>query len=277
MEYTPEYIRRAKIEEKLPQDLSTVTEAVLVRKLRVIDRSFSDDKRTFFITVDNLCYPLKIAADAMMTFGTESVTSVEYFRRVIERNDLIDVIVEPAQNGLYPITLYWIHINYVGSLSETGKFSKKDDGLFAMRTKAGEKAERIATRHLINEYNHVFHDALHISPGFFEIRYKGKRHRKPDRKCLSCRITFEVKKRNKDRHLRVSHSEARPFSSENTVDGWHVFVFPDMKPRYLANSTINDAISQGRYKQGRDRYDSWVDVDHLQPTTPIKCSTNNQA
>ncbi|CAH2904349.1 MAG: hypothetical protein PPHEMADM_5339 [uncultured Paraburkholderia sp.] len=141
--------------------------------------------------------------------------------------------------------MYWIHIEYVGSLSEAGAFRKKEDGLFAMRTKAGEKAERIVARKLKVDFGHSFSDPMLNSPGFFQIHYADKKDRKPDRICRRCGLTFEVKKRNRDSHYRMSHSVKRPFGSENHPEGWHAFVFRDRSIHFVPNATIAQAIADG--------------------------------
>jgi hypothetical protein len=109
------------------------------------------------------------------------------------------------------------------------------------------------------------------------IHYRDKKMRKPDspdRRCTVCGLAIEIKKRNKDRRLRVSHSEARPFISENAADGWHAFVFPDMRPRFVANAAIAAAIAAGRCSVERDRYDSWAEInaDAVEFAVPPECS-----
>lgn len=270
MEYAPEAVQRKGIGERASNEAQSLTGPAIIRRLRVTE--WLVERNSLFLAIDPLPFPLALAQDAVMTFGTESITAVEYCRRVIEDNDLIDAVVTPLKDGAFPIQMFWIHINYVDTPSMTGAFSRKDDGLFAMRAKAGEKAERIVTRQLRDDYGHRFPDGLCDSPGVFEIRYAGKKIRKPDRRCLNCGLTVEVKKRNKDKHLRVSHSSSRPFASENPDQGWHAFVFPDMNPRFLPNTAISQAIAKGRCTLGNDRYDAWADVDGLQLSTPPHCS-----
>lgn len=196
MEYTPLAASHITTEERPNNEISSLTGPALVRELRVDDFSFEGDWLRLHV---NACEaPLVIQRVHRMTFGTETVTAIEYLRRVLERGDLIDVIAYSAHNGAIPIDLFWIHIRYVGMPRDAGIFSRKEDGLFAMRTKAGEKAERIVAKSLLN-YDHSFDDRALNTPGYFEIRYDGtKRHRRPDLKCLNCGLTFEVKKRNKD-------------------------------------------------------------------------------
>lgn len=85
-------------------------------------------------------------------------------------------------------------------------------------------------------------------------------------------MTFEIKKRNKDRHKRVSHGEARPSASENSLDGWHAFVFPDMKSCFVSNAAIAEAIANGDFKPGQDDLDQWAEVDALVPRDLLRCS-----
>lgn len=212
-----------------------------------------------------------------MRFGTEAITALNYFKRVIERYDLIDAVVLPATNDVIPIQAFWIHIEYADNRNDTETFSQKDDGLFALRTKSGEKAERVATHILRDTYRHQFDPRFYKSPGFFEIRYADKKHREPDRRCLTCGTTFEVKKRNKDHHFRVSHSTKRPFTAENDLTGWHAFVFPDMAVYFIPNVAIAQEIMANKGKPGHDQYDQWMDVDQINPSEPPTCSTDPQS
>lgn len=86
-----------------------------------------------------------------------------------------------------------------------------------------------------------------------------------------------MKKRNKDYHFRVSHSDGRPFESGNELGpkDWHAFVFPDMKPRFVPNALIARAIANGQFTAGHDTYDTWADVgDAVTAYTPPRCSWN---
>lgn len=268
MEYIPTDYQSDPPQEVGIDCIYNIVESCIIRKVRIF--YYTINGNALFLYSRQLNIPLKISCDNKMHFGTEFITAKEYLRRVLEKDDYIDVVAFPSDNEYIDIALFWIHIVYIGNRKQAGKFSKKDDGMFAMRTKSGEKAERIVTRNLIAE-GHDFLPELSKSPGYFTIQYEGKRHRKPDRICLKCGITFEVKKRNKDQHIRVSHSETRSFESENKPDGWHAFVFPDMKPRYIPNKSIILAIENNEFRPGSDQYDSWADVDHLYPENPPKC------
>lgn len=268
MEYVPTDYRDSNTPEILIDQIETAQQPSIVRRISIIGHRKIDDDLLLYS--NSLSAPLYIKQTHKMRFGSESITSIKYFSWVLELNDLIDVVVLPSQDGKIRIDIFWIHIKYIGQKSDARKFSKKDDGLFALRTKSGEKAERVVTRDLISQ-GHSFPVSLSQSPGMFTIYYVGKGERKPDRKCTACGLTFEVKKRNKDNHLRISHSKARPFKQENTSDGWHAIVFPDMSINYLANQSIIDAIDTGTCVFGQDRYDAWADVDKLKPTAPPKC------
>lgn len=259
MEYTPEEIQRLVVGEKSASEAQALDRPALIRRIRVT--GFERQGGLLSLCTETLPLPLTIPEASIITFGDESVTAIEYFRRVIENGDMIDAVMLPQEAGVFPLKSFWIRIEYVGAPSAGQKFSKKDDGLFAMRAKAGEKAERIVARTLRDKFGHAFPPGMCDSPGYFEIRYIGKKQRKPDRKCLSCDLTFEIKKRNKDHHFRVSHSNGRTFASENALDGWHAFVFPDMKPRFVINAEIVQAITDKRFRPGKDNYDSWADID----------------
>lgn len=269
MEHTPEEIQRMQLEERLPCDVQTLAIPAILRRLNVI-RARKDGGFLLLYT-SQLPDPLVIATSGVLTFGTESITALDYFSRVIEQGDMIDAAVFPLLNGAFPVKSFWIHIEYAGTTENTSTFSQKDDGLFAMRAKSGEKAERVVTRILRDKFGHVFPEGMCDSPGFFEIRYTEKKFRKPDRKCLACALTFEVKKRNKDQHFRVSHSPRRSFLNENSASGWHAFVFPDMSAHFVPNAAIAQAINEGRYTQGQDQYDSWADVDSVESNDPPHC------
>jgi len=269
-EYTPSAV--ARIEERPVDDLLSLTEPALIRKLRI--ESISKDDSYLSLHALGFDVPLVIHRERRMVFGTETVTSIEYVRRVLERGDLIDVVARPMNGGIVPIDLFWIHIVYVGMPRDAGTFSRKEDGLFALRAKAGEKGERIVAKILRDKCGHSFDPTIFQTPGYFEIRYdKSKKQRRPDLKCLRCGVTFEVKKRNRDMRFRVSHSEGRPFSSENSYLGWHAFVFPDMKPRFLSNAVIERAIAKKNFARGADQYDSWADVygDEIVAMSPPQC------
>ncbi|SKC61871.1 hypothetical protein SAMN05445504_0046 [Burkholderia sp. CF099] len=269
MEYTPEEIQDLGIAEASVDDVPILNAPALIRRLRLVNRKSSGGE--LLMCTPQIALPLRISLDQTMKFGTETTTAGQYFRQVIERGDMIDAVIAPAINDVVPVMMFWIHIEYVGTPSQTGSFSKKDDGLFAMWTKSGEKAERVVARVLHDEFGHTFPAERFESPGFFEIRYEGKKIRKPDMTCLGCSLTFEVKKRNRDNHFRPSHSVGRPFDSENSRDGWHAFVFPDMEPNFLPNAAISQAIADRNFVPGSNQYDSWAQVDHLQPIDPPHC------
>lgn len=261
MEYTPDEIQRLDLDE-IPASLAPgLTGPAIVRRLPLTDVRVAQG--VLQITSSALSAPMFLAADHPMKFGQEIIEAFEYFKRVIEKGDLVDAAICPQENDGFPTISYWIHIDYIGAPLAVGSYSKKDDGLFAMRAKAGEKAERRVTNLLRNDFGHQFPLALHFSPGVFQIYYEGKRQRKPDRTCLSCGLTVEVKKRNKDYHYRVSHSSARPFASENNVGplDWHAFVFPDMSMEFVPNALIEQTIANNKFVPGSDRFDSWADVD----------------
>lgn len=277
MNYTPLAFSRINLQERASEEIATLTAAALVRELQI--DGFSIDGGWLYLYIIDSDIPLAIRQDHRMTFGTEVVTAIEYLKRVLERGDLIDVVARPARNGVVEIELFWIHIAYVGEIRSAGGFSKKEDGLFAMRAKAGEKAERIVARVLRDDCGHLFDTRVFETPGYFEIRYDStKRQRRPDLKCLNCGITIEVKKRNRDKRFRVSHSDVRPFSSENDLLGWHAFVFPDMKARFLSNAAIADAINNSRFEPGLDQYDAWADVhgEDICEMSPPKCQCENK-
>lgn len=271
MEYTPAEVAAAAMKKVVPADIHRMTGPALIRRLRLV--GFHLDDGWLDLIVDGLDMPLTIRQDHRMVFGGEGISAVDYLRRVLERGDLIDCVAAPKEAGRVPLRLFWIHIIYVGLPRDAGDFSKKEDGLFAMRAKAGEKAERIVAKRL-QSFGHSFPPELLDTPGYFEIRYDSKKkHRKPDRRCLVCGLTFEIKKRNRDHRFRVSHSDGRPFAAENKPDGWHAFVFPDMKPRFISNRVIIDAISRGLFDPGHDEYDAWADVrpDAVSVSDPPNC------
>ena len=153
-------------------------ESVLVRRICVTRARTQNG--FLLLNAKSFEKPLSIAGDTLMRFGTESITALNYFKRVIERYDLVDAVVLPTTGDVIPIKVFWTHIEYLDNRSNIGTFSQKDDGLFAMRTKSGEKAERVVTHLLSDTYGHQFDSSLYKSPGFFAIQYSGKKHRKPD-------------------------------------------------------------------------------------------------
>jgi hypothetical protein len=277
MEYTPRSVLGKGLPEALAVDVGNLVSPAIVRRLRTT-HAWTRQRKLLVIGIESLSAPVAIPCGRELVFGNETIAAREYFRRVIERGDMIDAVISPARDAVFPMTCFWVRIEFVGEPRDAGNYSKKDDGLFAMRAKAGEKAERVVARHLRDNLQHRFTAGMCDSPGFFEIRYAGKKTRRPDRKCTTCGLTFEVKKRNKDEKFRVSHSALRPFSTENALDGWHAFVFPDMKPRFVANAVIAQAIEAGRCEPGYDEYDVWVDIndDAIALSEPPRCSGPDQ-
>lgn len=260
----PEYVPAKFAKRRLPEaDVPGLTElrtAAIVRRLKVIrcTGGVGDDMH---LRIEGLDATLRIPKKQMMVFGDIKITALDYFYMVIEEGDHIDAVIGPIDGEAYPVECFWIRIVYQGSAEEAGSFSRKEDGMFAFRTKAGEKAERITAKILHRDFGHSFEPAMFDTPGHFVIRLdKTKKMRKPDRKCLACGLEFEMKKRNRDQRFRVSHSEGRPFGGENHPDGWHAFVFPDMKPRFVPNSKIADAIKQNHFEKGKDGYDAWAEL-----------------
>lgn len=275
MQYTPPSHRARNLLTCALEEARLRNDPCLVRELKVLKGECRDGM--LLVQVEPGPTLLSIPQGQVMTFQDESITAEVYFNRIIEIGDRIDCVV-PGNRPLdpaapLPLEMYWIHIVYEGTRSSGGTFRQKEDGDFALRTKSGEKAERVVARHLRFELGHPFPDALCLSPGVFTIRYAGKRERKPDRVCPACGLPFEVKKRNKDRRFRVSHSPDRPFESENTPDGWHAFVFPDMKPKFVSNAEILQAIRARAFTSGQDKYDSWADLHEgsIHVSEPPRC------
>lgn len=259
MEYVPNDYRHTSLRNAGVDVLINGTaDACVIRGVRC--RAVRPTKSRYLeLTLEGVSGPVLVDGQTSMIFGTETISIREYFVRVLEADDLIDLIVgagKPAE-----IKCLWIHIEHVGKPSDGRTFSQKDDGLFALRTKAGEKAERRVARHLAKNFGHRYEEATLQSPGRFCIYYVGKGIRKPDLVCNFCGLRVEVKKRNKDCLYRVSHSESRTFSSENSLEGWHCFVFPDYSLHFLPNSTISSAITAKHFVEGNDRYDAWIDID----------------
>ncbi|HEY9285347.1 MAG TPA: hypothetical protein VIP46_17980 [Pyrinomonadaceae bacterium] len=273
MPYIPVQFKGQQIKEgQLSDNMNAVNCFSLVRKAKLI--RYVVDKRASQILLyfAGRTSPFVIDLGQQMRFGDESISAYEYCKRALEVGDLLDFIIQP--NSITQVLIYWFHVRHLGSESEAGKYSKKEEGLFAFKTKSGEKAERLVTRLLRDKYGHQFSPELLDNPGVFTIYYKGKKTRKPDRVCSVCNLNFEVKKRNRDRHYRVSHSEARPFASENSADGWHAFVFPDMSVHFVPNAKIISAIQANIFTPGRDGYDSWATLDRsfIKDETPPVCT-----
>lgn len=257
--YTPKMIRQRSLRDVPAPIAKYLRTASVVRRLKVLDAAFTDTGLLKIIT-DHLV--LTIEPHRTMKFGPETITAGLYFQRVIERGDLIDAVVLPhVEDGSHPIEAFWIDIRYVGASPSDGWGTMKEDGQFAMRAKAGEKAERVVTRLLRDTAGHTFEEGACETPGFFEIRSKDKRIRRPDRICTCCGMTVEVKKRNHDTNFVVSHSDRRSFHTENAAHGVHAFVFADMQPRFVANSDIARALVNGRYQNGQGSHDRWAEIN----------------
>lgn len=235
--------------------------AAVFRRLKTVNAWFSDDGHWLSFSVEGVEKPLAIERARLMRFDKETVTAAAYCKLVLEQGDLIDAVLEPEQPDYIPIRIYWIHIQYEGTTAEARRFSKKEDGDFALRTKSGEKAERVVARDLRDRCGHVFPPRKLQPPGYFKIWYLDKGNRAPDLICESCGLVVEVKKRNRDRRYRVSHSRWRSFTSENRDNGWHAFVFADMKPRYVPNAQIARAFQNSQSSNSRDGHDTWTDIE----------------
>lgn len=224
-----------------------------------------------WLTNDSGTSSLVIPSKTAMRFGTETISATEYSKRVLEQGDFIDAIINKQVGAIFNAEAYWVQIRYRDQPTPGMKFRRKDDGLFAMRAKAGEKAERTVASKLMMQSRHTFESTRTKSPGFFEITYANKKVRKPDLICQSCGLRFEVKKRNRDFNFRISHSRGRPFSGENNADDWHAFVFPDNSVRFVKNREIISEIQSGRAIEGSDKYDTWADVNEAKSEEPPLC------
>ncbi|MBM0106500.1 hypothetical protein JM946_17360 [Steroidobacter sp. S1-65] len=243
-------------------DLLGAKQLTLIRQARLIARSAERDDR-IWLAIEGLPERLPIRASLEMRFGTEIITAATYLDWVIERGDEVDIIVD--ETG---VRIFWIHIAYRDTKADDLRFSEKDDGLFALRTKAGEKAQRQVARTLRDEFQHCIPAAQIVSPGCFEITYAAKKKRTADLICESCRLKVEVKKRNRDRRFRISHSQGRPFWEENNDADWHAFVFPDRSIHWVSNATISAVLAREAFKSGSDQYDAWVDLPSNTPESP---------
>lgn len=271
MKYTPE--KYAGLPDVTFEDIgsSKLFPKWVLRGFRVSELSrIKGDE--LWLTSDSGTSSLVIPSKTEMRFGSETVSAIEYSKRVLERGDFIDAIINKQANDILNAEAYWIQIRYRDQPDPRMKFRRKDDGLFAMRAKAGEKAERIVASKLMTQSQHTFASTRTESPGFFEITYANKKVRKPDLICQSCGLRFEVKKRNRDFNFRISHSRDRPFSGENNADDWHAFVFPDNTVRFVKNREIILVIQSGRAIEGSDRYDTWADVNEVKSEAPPLCN-----
>lgn len=261
-EYTPTQLLNGSDSPLVEADHSafpSVDSPTLIR--RVLYDSVTWNTTHFALHSRSLPVSLLIERTMPMRFAEEEIEARDYVDRVLEVGDQIDVVVGPSSgsNTALEVLMFWIHIEYVGDPSAAGNYKKKDDGLFALRTKSGEKAERLAAKAWVAA-GHILPQSELTTPEFFEIRYADKRDRRPDRTCLQCGLSLEVKKRNKDRRFRVSHSDTRPFESENRPEDYHAIVTKDMQPHFFPNSDIIAAIRSNQYNAASDRYDSWIDL-----------------
>lgn len=205
--------------------------------------------------------PVKIGARRPLRLGDWTITATEYAHRALDPGDLIDLAVDTGK-----IIALWVSIDRIGGPVPSRSFSLKDDHLFALRARSGEKAERRVRDHLVAA-GHAIRLSPDAEPGPFVLRSAGKGHRSADLACTRCGMTVEVKKRNHDRRLRVSHSTARPFTDEHKpADGYHAFVWPDFTIELVANATIIDLIARRQTTAGHDRHDRWTDLPADTPT-----------
>jgi len=268
----PDYLNLNLVEGPILNLCRPVDEPTIVREVRCTGASFSEDKKNLLLQIYTLDQPVLISASKNMRFGNESITARDYFKRVIELDDFVDFILLPG--SLPHVSCFWIHIKYVGSKPDDLTFSKKDDGLFSMNAKSGEKAERRVAQRLSEKFGHSYPDEKLQGNGCFEIRYTNKKKRSPDLICSVCQLQIEVKKRNKDEKFRISHSRSRPWKEENGPLGWHALVFPDMSIHFVSNQQITKLLNSNSYVDGRNQYDAWADLDKalVQEEAPPLCS-----
>jgi hypothetical protein len=258
-EYIPASYRNISLIEAEPHTLAgEVAAPTIIRRVKFTGYRRVAGRNTVLLEFEGVPQPIAMNPDGEMFFETESISLNNYLWRVIEYNDVVDIILDPRHSP--QMTYLWIHIDYLEEPPTSLSFSRKDDGLFAMRTKSGEKAERLVAKKMVQDFGHSYPSDRLQGSGVFEIRYRDKKTRSQDLTCLRCRLSVEVKKRNKDRRYRISHSNSRPFWRENREDGWHALVFPDMSIHFLSNRSIIDAIGKGRFTSGSDRYDAWADL-----------------
>lgn len=139
MNYTPKAVLARRFEE---MDISRIDDPRrqpgIFRRLSVISHEKAGGK--LWIKTELSPLFLAIPCESGMTFGHETVTAETYADRVLEPGDLIDAALLAPSDGVIPVAQYWIHIVYQSQRMRPPRPSEKEDGLFAMRTKAGEKA-----------------------------------------------------------------------------------------------------------------------------------------
>lgn len=229
-DYLPSAFRRSSIRLGAISDLlQPLSQTTVIRKVKLLNIK-GKSGHLYKLEFEGLPLPIVVNPQSVMIFGDERVTIEDYIQRVVEKSDFLDLIIEPTKSP--QATYLWVHIHYLEEKPSDLTFSEKDAGLFGMRTKSGEKAERRVARDLMTSYGHRYPPEALEGPGVFQITYKGKKKRKPDMVCIICKLHVEVKKRNRDRRFRISHSPSRPFQQENKLSGWHAFVFPEMSIHY---------------------------------------------
>lgn len=182
------------------------------------------------------------------------------YSRCLEPGDLLDVALEILPGPKVIPLMFWLTVHYEGTVHPSSLYAKKHDGLFAYRTKAGEKAERLVAA-LLRDHGHPVHARYETIPRVFIISPQNKRKRKTDLTCPMCGLRVEVKKRNFDCRIRPSHSETRPFWDENRDQDYHAFVFWDNTVHFFKNSDIAEAIRQGKGVPGREgRLDAYFQI-----------------
>src|SRR5262249_9251517 len=142
-----------------------------------------EQARKLYLSLRGRRRPIEIPAGLRMQFGTgkpektESVTAAEYAEWVLEPGDLIDVVYDPRfRDACDRIRCFWIHVEHLEDRPTDARFSEKDDGLFALRGKSGEKAQhRVVAPDLVERFGHTFSESDSRGTGSFQIRYRGKK------------------------------------------------------------------------------------------------------
>lgn len=151
MEYSPAEFQCVAVTEKLPSEAESISAPAIVRRLMVTNFAVKND--TLFLEISSLRLRLTIPHNQPMVFGTETITAIEYFRRVIERNDMIDAVLLPKEDDLIPIQSFWIRIEYCGKPPAAGTYSKKDDGFLLCVPKPARRL-----RELLRDFYEIVSD-----------------------------------------------------------------------------------------------------------------------
>jgi hypothetical protein len=188
---------------------------------------------------------------------------LKIYANALEEGCIVDILLR-RQSTDYQGLLFWFTVQYKNehlrsSYGQTREMTLKPDALFAYRLGHSQKAVRFVVRRLLT-LGHLIPSEI-LTEKIVTIDYARGRDRayRPDIHCIRCSRRFEVKSRTDDFYYRFSHSDRRPFWSENAPEDYNILVFPDWHMEAFQNADLQSII-QNLTPEATERYDTFVQL-----------------